>query len=996
MTFRFLLLLYVLVSGSFSLLAQDRCATVEYNNLLKKLGRIPANDNLFEDWLKNKMTTLRTANAKREKGPPYKIPVVVHIIHNGEAIGSGTNISDAQVISQIAVLNNDFKRTNSDASQTPAVFVPLAGSIDIEFVLAKQDPEGLATNGIVRVKGSQDGWTYPESYELKAQSYWPAEDYLNIWVCDMTDNLVGYAQYPESTLPGIDQSSINRLTDGVVIWHRAFGSVDDGNFNLSSTYNKGRTLTHELGHFFGLRHIWGDDGGDCSGDDFVSDTPNQSGSSTGCPSHPRSSCSTVNMFQNYMDYTADACMNLFSKGQITRMSTVLENSPRRVSLLTSKGLSEPSFLPNDLGIRAILNPGESHCSTTLTPTIEIRNYGTNPITSAKIRLTLNGVPGEVLPLTLNLQHLESVAADFAAVTALPGNNQIEFTILEVNGVPDDNPENNSLQGSFTIPDSETTPFSETFNTFPAKWTIRNPDAKKTWELVTAPRDTQTNKAMRLNFFDYDDSNCEVDILLSPVFDLSTAPVASLVFDVAYTRYLSSNDRLKVVVLSNCQDIDDGTVIFEKIGSTLRTTNSTSGSFVPTGIDQWRREFINISAFIGQPNIQLAFIAVSDYGNNLYLDNVSILTSALEDVELQGIDAPSFITCNSNPSPILQIQNVGTKIITSLTVEYSVNGTSSQFTVSNLNVSLGDQFQIPLPAISLTSPGNTVVVTLSNPNGQADQSPANNSKTFTLLLNATTERIPVRQNFDGGFGSWKTFNADGGDVWEVTNTNFNGSVYYNAHNNTTVNEIAWLVSPVLDFSAVTEASLVFDYSYRQRIGRAESLRLYGSKDCGETFSEISIIPLPAGELSSAWAPTATGDWITDYIVNLNGYAGESSVRIAFAVINENGNNLFLDNVEFFTSADPVLIAAETPYNIYGYNLETPAESSLQLTFNLDQQREVEYTIVDMMGKVLSQAHLYDVLNQTYKLDADNQLAAGTYLLRLRIGQQHFANRFLIVR
>ncbi|HEY0653799.1 MAG TPA: choice-of-anchor J domain-containing protein [Chryseosolibacter sp.] len=996
MACRALILFFGVLTAAFSAFAQDRCGTVEYHKTLKTAGRIPANDNLFENWLKNKMTALRAASAKRQKGPPYKIPVVVHIIHNGEPIGSGTNISDEQVLSQIEVLNEDFRRLNSDASQTPSQFTSVAGSMDIEFVLAKRDPEGLATNGIVRVQGAKTGWTLVDNYELKAQSYWPAEDYLNLWVCDLVDNLVGYGQYPESNLPGIDQSSVNRLTDGVVIWYRAFGSADDGNFNLSSTYNKGRTLTHELGHFFGLRHIWGDDSGSCDGDDFVNDTPKQATSSSGCPTHPRSSCGTVNMFQNYMDYTADACMNLFTNDQVARMTIVLENSPRRVSLLTSPGLSEPLSLATDLGLKTILSPAESHCSTTITPSIEIRNYGSNAITTAKIQLVVNGTPGETRTLSLNLTTLQSTQVDFSPIAVTAGSSVIEFRILETNGTTDQNAANNVIQNTFTVPDSEATPFNENFNTFPAKWTIRNPDGKKTWELATAPRETSTNKAMRVNFFDYDESYGEVDMLISPRFDLTSAPVASLVFDVAYTRYLSSNDRLKVVMITECQSIEDGTVIFEKIGSNLRTTNSTSGTFVPVGTEDWRREFINISGFIGQSNVQLAFLAVSDWGNNLYLDNVSILTSALEDVELQGIDAPAFITCNPNPSPVLQIQNVGTKIINSLTVQYAVNGSGSQFTVNNLNVALGDQFQIALPAINLIEGTNSLAVTLLNPNGQPDQSPTNNSKTFPILLDATTERIPARQNFDGGFRSWQTFNASGGESWEETNTNFNGSAYYNAHNNTAVNETAWLVSPVLDFSSASEASLVFDYSYRKRPGRSEALRVYGSKDCGETFEEISLLSLPAEELQSAWAPTASDDWVTDFVINLNAYAGEPDVRIAFAVINDHGNNLFLDNVEFFTAANPVLVSAETPYNLYGYNLNSLPNSELQLTFNLDQLSEVEYTIVDMMGNVLAQAHLYDVLNQTYKVDATDQLSSGTYLLRLQIGRQHFANRFLIVR
>ncbi len=996
MTSRLSFLILVLQFLCFAATAQDRCGTVRYNNELKKWGRVPANDQVFEDWLRRKMTTLRTSGTRRQKGPPYKIPVVVHIIHNGEPIGTGANISDAQITSQISVLNEDFRRTNTDASNTPAQFQSLAGSIDIEFVLAKQDPEGLPTTGIVRVNGGKNGWVYEEQYALKSLSYWPAEDYLNLWVCNMTDNLVGYAQYPESNLPGIDNSSINRLTDGAVIWHRAFGSVDDGNFDLSSIYNKGRTLTHELGHFFGLRHIWGDDDGSCDGDDFVTDTPKQAAASSGCPTHPRSSCNTINMFQNFMDYTQDGCMNLFTKDQMTRMVTVLENSPRRASLLSSHGLSDPVLAQRDLGIRTIITPTDFQCSTTITPVIEIRNYGSNTVTSAKIELSVNGVVTETLNLSLSLANLESTQAAFTPVIVTSGNNSVSFTITEVNNSTDQNPNNNNVTAAFDIPDREPTPFAEAFSVFPSNWAIRNPDGKKTWELATAPRETASNKAMRVNLFDYDESYGEVDMLISPVLDFSGSTVASLVFDMSYVRYLSSNDRLRVIILEDCENIEDGTIVFDKFGSALRTANSVSGSFVPAGPQDWRREFVNITQFAGKQSIQIAFVVVSDWGNNLYLDNVSVITTELEDVELVSLDAPAFITCNITPSPVLIVQNVGTKPVTSLTVEYSVNGSANEFTVNNLNAGLGDQFQIQLPVVNLTSATNTIAVTLLNPNGQPDQSPANNSKTFTVLVDETTDRIPTRQNFDGGLGTWKVFNPVGGKNWASTNTNFNGSLYYNAHNNTMINETSWLVSPVLDFSGATEASLVFDYSYGVRVGRLETLRIYGSKDCGETFEEITAVNLSGQEAQSAWAPNTADEWNTDQVVDLTSFAGESAVRIAFVVVNDNGNNLFLDNIEFFVSSDPVLISVPDAYNLYGYNAADPTQSDLRLSFNLPERRDVEYQIVDMMGKTIGQAHLTDVLNQTFSIDEGKQLATGTYLLKLRIGTQMFANRFLIVR
>ncbi|HNP94754.1 MAG TPA: Pregnancy-associated plasma protein-A, partial [Cyclobacteriaceae bacterium] len=209
--------------------AQERCATVEYQKMVNP--DYSKTQTKFENWISNKQVApkVRSFDTQGTNAATYVIPVVVHVIHNGEPIGTGTNISDAQIISQINVLNKDFKRLNADASQTPAEFLPVAGSLDIEFVLAKQDPEGLATNGIQRVQGTQSSWTLAENAEFKALSYWPSEDYMNIWVINFDDpsNFIGYAQFPESPLPGLENSSSDPLTDGIVLNYDVVGSVDD-------------------------------------------------------------------------------------------------------------------------------------------------------------------------------------------------------------------------------------------------------------------------------------------------------------------------------------------------------------------------------------------------------------------------------------------------------------------------------------------------------------------------------------------------------------------------------------------------------------------------------------------------------------------------------------------------------------------------------------------------------------------------------------------------
>jgi hypothetical protein len=251
------------------------------------------------------------------------IPVVVHVVYNTSA----QNVSDAQIQSQLNVLNQDFRKLNSDLNLVPSTFSSLVADAEINFCLANRDPNGNATTGIVRVQTSQtsfstnDGVKYASSGGSNA---WPSNQYLNLWVCNMSGGILGYAQFPGGA----------SATDGVVIGYTCFGTMG----TAQAPFNKGRTATHEVGHWLNLRHIWGD--ATC-GSDLVSDTPVHNTSNYGCPSHPRSnSCGTsAEMFMNYMDYVDDACMQMFSNGQKSRMQALFVSGGARASLATSPGCS---------------------------------------------------------------------------------------------------------------------------------------------------------------------------------------------------------------------------------------------------------------------------------------------------------------------------------------------------------------------------------------------------------------------------------------------------------------------------------------------------------------------------------------------------------------------------------------------------------------------------------------------------------------------------------
>ena len=312
----------VLAQESISETGFIRCSSEEYDlNLRSKYPSLPSKDEL-ESLLAPKVAEYKALVAAG-KAPTVvlTIPVVIHVIHNGEAVGTAPNITDTQVLSQITVMNEDFRKLAGTPGDGAGV------DVEIEFCLAVVDPAGVPTSGINRVNLGQASWSTADiNGTVKPTTIWDPSLYMNMWSVNFTDaTLLGYAQFPGGPAN----------TDGVVANYSTFGSVnyDDGTFLLNPPYNEGRTMTHEVGHWLNLFHTF--QGGCAAPGDSCADTPPVATPNFGCPTVDSCGDGTNDQVQNYMDYSDDSCMNIFTADQKARVVATMTTAVNRASLATS-------------------------------------------------------------------------------------------------------------------------------------------------------------------------------------------------------------------------------------------------------------------------------------------------------------------------------------------------------------------------------------------------------------------------------------------------------------------------------------------------------------------------------------------------------------------------------------------------------------------------------------------------------------------------------------
>jgi PKD repeat protein len=754
--------------------APIRCYTDEMDSFLHANNpNLPSKEE-FEEWMQSEIDNNASFHII---GGVYYIPVVVHVIHDGEAVGTGTNVSFAAIQSQIDVLNEDFRKmlgTNGWNTN------PVGADTKIEFCLAQRRPDGSAfptgEPGVNRINRTTAAfiappystpyidatikpWTYNNGNPTATRGWLPSK-YMNIWLCNISGGILGYAQFPQSPLGGMGCNTTAAATDGVVFLYSSIGKSAVTGF--PGPYNEGRTATHEIGHWLGLRHIWGDGG--CTVDDFCNDTPEAAAANYTCPAGTNS-CTAApdagpDMIENYMDYTDDLCMNIFTNDQKTRMRTVLESSPLRSTLINSDACTPPNA--NDASIVDVVNPKGDNCAGTLTPTVTLRNRGSSNLTTATISYKIDNGNATTFSWSGSIVPGATANVVLPAFTTTLGTHNFKAYSTLPNGAIDPSTMYDTSSIDFVISNGETAPFTETFEStvFPpdVRWVIENTNSDcYQWVGASATSINGTFNNNTAQFPGFGNTSASTDNLITPIFILPcNATAATIQFDVAYRRRnatVANYDRLYIEISENCGTTWNAIPIYDKTGTALQVLTTTLATYyTPVGTTDWRTETVNLLPFVtgSSKNVKFRIRGVAANGNNIYIDNFKFNATTPGEIELtQGtadvLDGGYYnygsVLAGAPTTATFTITNTGTSNLT----------LTAPITVTGANFTLGSSFGTTTVAAGATTTFSVIFNSAAAGTFTGNVSFVTNDcdeGTYNFQLNATAIATPPVANFSG--------------------------------------------------------------------------------------------------------------------------------------------------------------------------------------------------------------------------------------------------------
>ncbi|MEM9921450.1 MAG: M43 family zinc metalloprotease, partial [Bacteroidota bacterium] len=611
----------------------------------KLLEKFPDLRQEFEHYRSRVLPIIQQNSASSRSNNTIYVPIVVHIIHNGESPGSGANLSTAQIQAQIDVLNEDFSATNESYNTTPDRWKSVIGNPNIQFCLANIDPNGNPSNGITRnnitVTGTDSDDTNIES-EIKPAIAWDPNKYYNIYVLGIPGTtagggVTGYAYLPYAGSIG------NRSIDGSVVDYRWFGGPG---FSQSGF----KTLTHETGHYLGLFHTF--NGRSCGDDDGIADTPNIGdatsasgwfGCNSGFPAGPES-CGNEHMYVNYMDYASSSCYTSFTQGQNNVMRAVLDGTAAAIGFgsranLAGNAVTACAFQSNDAAITAINNPGSQLCgSNTVIPQVVLTNMGSSDLTSAVLNYQVDGGAPVAMNWSGSLVSGGSATVDLQSFTSPNGSFSFQVYTSNPNGVLDEQLTNDTMDVQVSSVTFGSLPLSEdfemaAFNPTTSGVAVFNPDNDNyAWERTNAFSASGGSASVMIDNFDANnDIAGTLDAIITPTYDFSSVVGGQLTFDYAYARYSDGSqvfsDSLLIIVSTNCGSLFDK-VIYRNGAEGLETGTATPQAYSPTA-SEWRTQTVDLSAYNNVPNLTIALVNKSGWGNRLFLDNIAVTSSSVD-------------------------------------------------------------------------------------------------------------------------------------------------------------------------------------------------------------------------------------------------------------------------------------------------------------------------------------------------------------------------------
>lgn len=870
------------------------------------------------------------------------IPVIFHLV-----LADPYLITDAVVQSQIDELNKDYAGLNADS--TNAVnFYPVRGhSSIIRFVLAKRTPTGGLSNGIERIKSYTASNVNLSTDPIKRTALggadaWDAASYLNLWIGnDVSErNILGYAQFPESGIAA---------DDGVFCNYKSFG-ISSCNISL---YNKGRTLCHEIGHYLGLFHIWGDEDA-CMGDDFrslvsvnsttvlpiglfnaagdgntvndIGDTPNQATSSTGCLSGIVTDICSIaapgKMYQNYMDYTADNCYSMFTKKQVARMEWVLQNS--RSGLKNSPGATAPTdAVKRDaspyqtvnpgseiIGCSTIINPSFLNCPGTIIPKIRIGNNGSDAITSLTAGLLVNGVATTPVNVTIPSQGLAfgtTTIVSFPSLAVTTGNYVLKFYTYNVNGIAvDEVPSNDTITTFLQVSDGIALPALEDFETLPFPsntWSLFNPDGDATWS-----RFSPGNNSSAAMFIDnYSKNNIGLkDELRTPKFLVSAADSIIISFDLAHKNYPGLSDQLSVLISDNCGA--SWTTVYTKSGDNLSTAGSTTLRYSTPVATDWKAQKITIGgAILSAGKIIIAFQNKGDYGNNIFIDNILIYRQKKLDIAASSIVSPGDPECSQViNAPQIMVTNNGVQTVTGFKVGYILNNAPAVYKSFTQNILPGTSDTVALNPIKVIRGSNNFKVFTADPFSAiatGDENTANDTISKIFIVNTIVE-APLKEGFESTqFAplNWQIINPDGRATWarKSPGSKSEFSAFMDNFSEDFKGAKDSLKSPFVKVGGADSVIISFDLAHKNYAAASDELKVVVSTNCGNSFLPVfdkrGSDLATAGSSDSAYIKPVEADWKTQRIALDSTFASAGNIIVAFENTSDYGNNIFIDNI-----------------------------------------------------------------------------------------------------